>query len=401
MSFEPPRGAPAWTVAPAVRERLAASTTQPWAAPDAVDLGVGQPDPSLLPIELFERAFAAGPLDSTAPLQYGHPLGDGFLRLELAGFLTAAYGVAVDPEAMLITNGNSHGIDLACTVLTEPGDVVVVEEPTYFLALDIFREHGLRVVGVPLAADGVDVDALERAVTTHRPAFVYTIPTFHNPTGVTMSAERRRRVVDLAARHGTVIVADEVYHLLAFDGAPPPPLPLAAATAAATVVSLGTCSKLLAPGLRLGWLQAAPALIERFARSAVVSSGGGFAPFTGAIVRTVLRHGWLEPHLRTLRSTLAQRAAVLHGAVAEHLPEAEVQPATGGYFAWLRLPGERDSRRWAADAADRRVGYRAGPLFSTSGAQADRIRLSWAFAPAEALGPAVATLADIIHSTRH
>ncbi len=400
FSFDPPVHPPAWTLAPDVRARLAAATTQPWAAADAVDLGIGQPDPTLLPVDLFERAFAVNPLDTTAPLQYGHPNGDGFLRGELARFLTGAYGTSVDPEAMLITNGNSHGIDLACTVLASPGDLVVVEEPTYFLALDIFREHGLRVVGVPVDADGMDVDALAAILATDRPAFVYTIPTFHNPTGATMSADRRRRLVELAIEYGTVVVADEVYHLLSFDGAAPPPLPLAAAVESGAVVSLGTFSKLLAPGLRLGWLQAAPALVERFAASAVVTSGGGFAPFTGAVVRRIVERGWLADHVTAVRRVLGARAAVLHDAVSEHLPEAGLHRANGGYFVWLRLPGEVDTARWAAEAARRGVGYRPGSLFSTvAGGQADRLRLSWAFYPADRLGPAVEALAAIIRGT--
>jgi len=117
VAFEPPATAPAWSVGAAARERLEAATTQPWAAADAVDLGVGQPDATLLPLAVFERAFAAGPLDSSAPLQYGHPNGDGALRLELSRFLTGAYRLPVDPEELLVTNGNSHGIDLACAVL--------------------------------------------------------------------------------------------------------------------------------------------------------------------------------------------------------------------------------------------------------------------------------------------
>lgn len=398
VASEPPATAPAWSVGAAARERLEAATTQPWAAADAVDLGVGQPDATLLPLAVFERAFAAGPLDSSAPLQYGHPNGDGALRLELSRFLTGAYRLPVDPEELLVTNGNSHGIDLACAVLAAPGDVVVVEEPTYFLALDIFRERGLRVVGVPVDDEGMDLDALERVLARERPAFVYTVPTFHNPTGATLSAERRQRLVALAVAHGTTVVADEVYHLLAFDGAPPP-LPLAAAVSTGAVVSLGTWSKLLAPGLRLGWLHAAPALLERFARSAVVASGGGVAPFTGAVVRTILAHGWLDDHVGMLRATLAERAAVLHDAVGAHLPEAELRRAAGGYFAWLRLPGERDTGRWLDAATRHRVGYRPGVLFSTCGGQRDRLRLSWAFYPVERLEPAVRELAAIFRAT--
>ena len=141
------------------------------------------------------------------------------------------------------------------------GDVVFVEDPTYFLALDIFRHHGLQVVGIEVDDDGLSIDALEAALAEHRPAFVYVIPAFQNPTGVTMAPHRRARLLELAERHDFLVVADEVYQLLRYAGSDVPPM--AASVDTGRVLSLGTFSKILAPGLRLGWIQAGPSLIDR------------------------------------------------------------------------------------------------------------------------------------------
>ena len=304
------RPTPVWNPAPEVVDRLRRSTTQVWAAPGVTDLGVGQPDLSLLPAELLQSAFAHEPLAARSPLQYGGPLGDGLFRLALGEFLTGAYGVETDPGTMLISNGNSQAIDLVCATLTRPGDVVFVEEPTYFLALEIFRSHGVRLVGIPVDDDGMSIDALETALATYRPALVYTIPTFHNPMGVTMTAERRERLIELAEEHEFLVLADEVYHLLDFPGTAAVPLPLAAAVHTGVVISLGTFSKILAPGLRLGWVQAAPAVLARLAEAPVITSGGGLNPFVSTIVRSMLEHGWLGDHLASVQGRLAARAAV-------------------------------------------------------------------------------------------
>lgn len=389
--------APAWAPSPALVDKLAAETTQVWAAPGTTDLGIGQPDETLLPVDLFRRALAATPLDAADPLQYGGPLGDGFLRLALAELLTSAYGVATDPASMMISNGNSQAIDLVCAMLTRPGDVVFVEEPTYFLALEVFRRHGVQLVGIPVDADGMSIEALEAALAEHRPALVYTIPTFHNPTGVTLSAERRERLVALAQEHSFVVLADEVYHLLDFPGSPEVPLPLAAAIDTGAVVSIGTFSKILAPGLRLGWIQAAPALLERLTYAPVIMSGGGLNPFASTVVRTIIEHGWLTDHVAGVRAELAARAAVMEAAIRHHFPATtEVSHPDGGYFVWLRLPGETDTFRWWGAAAEQRVGYRPGVLFSTRGGQTDRIRLSFAFYRPDRIEPAVEALGHIV-----
>lgn len=393
--------APMTTAGPiddAVRQRLAAQTKQAWSAPGVIDLGIGQPEEALLPLELMRRAAAEYAAHAEAyPLQYGNEAGDGYLRLALAEFLAAHYGVAVDPEPIVVTNGNSQAIDLACAAFTQPGDVVFVEEPTYFLAIDIFRRRGLRIVGIPVDRDGLSIAALEAALARERPAFVYAIPAFQNPTGATLSAARREQLVRLARQHGFLVVADEVYQLLDYCG--DAPLPMAAQVGSGHVLSLGTFSKILAPGLRLGWVQGAPELTRRLAQVPFVVSGGGLNPFASAFVRTVIEHGWLADNVAMLREVYRERVAVMDAALRRHLPpDVEFDTPKGGYFFWLRFPRGTDTRRFLEAAAKLGVGFRAGPNFSVCDGQRDALRLSFAFYDAPAIERAVGLLAQAVRA---
>ena len=379
-----------------VRERLAAQTTQAWSVPGVIDLGIGQPQDAILPLEILRKAAAEYSLTSERhPLQYGNELGDGYLRLALAGFLSKHYCIPVDPEPIFITNGNSQAIDLVCSVFAKPGDVVFVEEPSYFLAIDIFRHHGLQIVGIPVDEHGLSIDALETALARHTPAFVYTIPAFHNPTGVTLAQERRLRLVELAQRFGFLVVADEVYQLLDYAG--DAPAPMAAYLGSGTVLSLGTFSKILAPGLRLGWIQADMSLIRRLAAMPYVISGGGLNPFTSSIVRSVIERGWLLDYLRSLRSLFRERIDVMDAALRRHFPQGvNFHKPNGGYFFWLRLADGIDAGRFIEPAQKLGVGFRAGPKFSVGAGQANCIRLSFAYYDAAAIEAAIPLLARAI-----
>ncbi|MFZ9629570.1 MAG: PLP-dependent aminotransferase family protein, partial [Ilumatobacteraceae bacterium] len=277
-----------------------------------IDLGLGQPDPAMYPRELLRVAAD----DVLAPgrrvgedyefLQYGAEYGDREHRIALGEYLTAAYGTEVDPELVMTTNGNSQALDLVCTVFTSPGDVVIVEEPTYFLARGIFTDHGLTAVGVPSDRDGLDTEALATRLAALRSAgtparLVYCIPASQNPTGATMSTARRQRLVELAVEFDLLVVADEVYHLLEY-GEAPPPLPLSAAVGSGRVLSLGTFSKILSPGLRLGWVHASAPLLARLVGSGIITSGGGLNPFTSAIVTSIIRSGELARNVDRLRA---------------------------------------------------------------------------------------------------
>jgi 2-aminoadipate transaminase len=221
-----------------------------------IDLGIGQPQVDLLPLDKVNLAWEHQRKQANPELlQYGMQQGDARLRKELAGFLGQAYNAEVSPEALLVTGGVSQALDLICTLLTRPGETIIVEEPSYFLALRIFRDHHLNIVGTPMDENGLVIPALEERVKQYNPKLVYTIPVYHNPTGVTLSADRREDLVRLSARYNFLIVADEVYQLLAYTDTPPPPMVFF--DTGEHVISLGSFSKILAPGLRLGWMHAA------------------------------------------------------------------------------------------------------------------------------------------------
>jgi 2-aminoadipate transaminase len=375
------------------RAALITQTTQAWAPSDVVDFGIGHPQDAILPTDLFRAAMAKG--IEPYPLQYGTELGDGYLRLALAEFLTDSYGVTCNPEPMFITNGNSQAIDQVCSVFAQPGDVVFVEEPSYFLALDIFRQHHLRIVGIPVDDDGLRIDALEAALAVERPAFIYIIPTFQNPTGCTLPLDRRERMVALAQEHEFLIVADEVYHLLSYTSTVPPPM--AAWADSGVVLSLGTFTKILAPGLRLGWIQAAMPLIQRLAAAGFILSGGGLNPFTSAIVKTLIEDGSLRNYLNFLRTTYRERVMVMDASLSAHFPQTvKYYVPAGGYFFWLRFPDGTDTATFLPKAAEHKVGFRSGSKFTVDGSLAHYMRLSFAYYDSPTIERGIASLAKAI-----
>jgi 2-aminoadipate transaminase len=256
--------------------------------------------------------------------------------------------------------------------------MIIVEEPSYFLALRIFADHGLRVVSLPADEHGLSIDALEEVLFSQRPAFVYVIPTYQNPSGATLTLERRRQLVELSQEYRFLILADEVYHLLSY-GAPSPP-PLAAFSASRTVLSLGSFSKILAPGLRLGWVQTAPSHVQRLMTSGMLDSGGGLNPFTSGIVRNVLAAGQQDSYLDRLRAAYGDRVMTLDAALQKQLgTKISYRRPDGGYFFWLELERAIDSERLLAVAAAHKVSFRPGVRFSSRHGLRNHLRLSFAY----------------------
>jgi 2-aminoadipate transaminase len=364
--------------------------------PDFIDLGLGDPDPALLPLDLLRAAaakcFARG---DASILQYGAEQGGGPFRQALADFLTRGYGFPVDPDRLFATHGASGGLDLVCTLFTRPGDAIFVEEPSYFLALRIFADHGLRMIPVPTDADGLAVDALESMLAEVHPKFVYVIPTFQNPSGQTLSAERRERLVALARERDFLIVADEVYHFLNYTGQPPKPF--AAWAGDGNVLSLNSFSKILAPGLRLGWIQSDAQTIRRLAGCGLLDSGGGLGPVTSAMVREALENGGVEENVGKLRAVYASRAQRMESALRQHLPAAQFHTPQGGFFFWVRLPGV-DTSELQKKAGALKVGFRPGVRFSSAGGLGEFMRLGFSFYAAEQIEAGIARLGQCLNN---
>ena len=367
-----------------------------------VNFGVGQPSADLLPVALIRAATEtflrdAHPLN----LNYGVKQGDAAFRQSLAGFLSRHYGAVARPESLFVTTGNSHALDLVCTVFTQAGDTVFVEEPSYFLAFQIFRDHGLNIVSIPVDEHGMDVVQLEAELARVKPSLLYTIPSYANPSGQTMSEARRQRLLELSSEHGFVIAADEVYQMLWYEQAPPIAFGSLAETQGkqGTVVSLGSFSKILAPGLRLGWIQTAPNLLQRLMANGVVSSGGSLNHFTSQVVRHAIDLGLQDQHLQSLRRAYGSRLNAMDQALHEHLAGmARWRRPRGGYFFWLELPRIGDTRSLRKLAGEYQTGFQPGPVFSNRGSLQNWMRLSFAHYPEAEIAGGVSRLAALLRA---
>lgn len=343
-----------------------------------INFSVGQPSADLLPLSLLGGASArffagAEPLE----FNYGQRQGDARFRAALANFLGEASGTAVDPDSLMLTGGISQALDFVCGLLVKPGDVVFVEEPSYPYSFQIFRDHGLEIVGVPVDGAGMDVAHLERLLAEKKPKLVYTIPAFHNPTGQVMDRARRDRLIALSREHGFVILADEVYQLLHY-GAPPPPS-FGALGSAGNVLALGTFSKILAPGLRLGWIQTTPELMKPLLASGALVSGGNFNHFTSHVVRQLMESGELAATVAGLRVSYGERANAMDTALRKHLSGiARWSRPGGGYFFWLELPEGADAGALEAAARAAGTGFLPGSFCSIDGGLRHCLRLSFA-----------------------
>lgn len=357
----------------------AATITATW-RPGVIDLGPGHPSTDLLPLELLRSAAQAALTGDASILQYGAEQGSERFRRQLAAVLAAETGVATDPDALFVTGGASQALDILCTLYARPGQTVLVAEPTYFLALRLFADRGLHVVPIQCDEHGPLPEALEAALALHRPALFYLVPIFGNPTGVTLTPERRAAVVDLTAGTGTLVVADEVYRLLQFDGQPTASL---VGEGREHVVSLNSFSKTLGPGLRLGWFAGPEAVIGRVRASGFLRSGGGLNPVVAALVGELLADGRFSDHVRNLRRAYAQRAGALAAALREHVPELAFDEPRGGYFIWARLPGV-GAERLRGLAREAGADFAPGAAFSAGGGFSDHLRLSFSrYAPEE------------------
>jgi 2-aminoadipate transaminase len=343
-----------------------------------INFGIGQPSADLLPVELVKQASQSCFVDAQPfELNYGVTQGDQRFLDSLAGFLTASYGSATTPDELFVTGGNSQALDLVSVVFANPGDTVFVEEPSYFLAFQIFHDHGLKLVGIPVDDDGLSVDALQRALETHKPAFLYTIPSYHNPGGQCTTEARRRQIVELAEEHDFLVVADEVYQLLHYYDAPPPAY--GTMSSSERVVSLGSFSKILAPGLRLGWIQASERLRARIMAHGFINSGGSINHISSLIVRQAIDNGSLDSHIEALRHSYRSRVEAMDDALREHFDDiAEWTRPDGGYFFWLQFDESVDTTQLRDKARGVKTGFQSGTVFSSQGQLNNYLRLSFA-----------------------
>ena len=379
--------APAWDrIASSLLRRVVAEPGPEPGPTAAYDLSRLAPDERDFPAEVF-ATFLAEVARNEALLSYGSPFGYRPLRETLAARL-AGRGVPADPDSLLIVNGAQQGLDLITRALVDPGDAVAVEDPSYSGALTLFRMHRARLLGVPLDAEGPDPAALAR-VLAEGPKLLYAIPDFQNPTGLLVPTERRQRILEAAVGAGVLVVEDAFDADLAVEGELPPPL---AALAPGHVVHLGTISKALFPGVRVGWISGPKEFVHRLAalkRIGELSS----PPILQAALNLFLARGEYDRHLARTRTRLRSRLAAAHRAVREHFPVGtDCDRPTGGWVLWIRLPGGMSGRSLAAAARERGVLVSPGADFHPESSDTPALRIS----VARGTGPDLVKALDLV-----
>jgi len=365
--------------------------------PGIISFAGGFPDAALFDVDgIREATLAALNEQPGAALQYGATEGFDPLREQLAA-LMAAKGNAVAPQELIVTTGSQQALDLIGKTLIGPGDPVMVEAPTFLATIQCFRLYGAQLWGAPTDAQGVQADALEALARQHRPKLVYLIPTFGNPSGATLSLERRLQILRMAVQTQTVVVEDDPYGDLYF-GTPPPPslLALSAQVPGSRdwLVHCGSLSKVLSPGLRVGWMVAPPALLAK-ATMCKQFSDAHTSTFAQATAAQYLKAGRMPATLTRIRQVYAERAATMGHALQHRLGDAITftQPA-GGLFFWARLTGTHgaDAAALARRAIDQGVAFVPGAPFYPSAPDPATLRLSFATADPARIEDGVARL---------
>ena len=355
-----------------------------------LDLAGGLPDPRLVPADLLARALRRALRARPTPFTYGDPAGEPRLRGALSALLAEVRGLAAPSEQVLVTGGSQMALDLLARTLIRPGDRVAVEDPGYPAAWRTFQAAGAELVPLPVDGEGVSIEALERVLAEGPLRALYLTPHHQFPTTVTLTAPRRLRLLELARRHRLAIVEDDYDFEFHFDGRPV--LPLASADAAGVVVYLGTLSKVLAPGLRLGFLAAPRPLVEALAaRRDLVDHHGNRA--VERAVAELIEDGLLQRHARKMRRIYAERRETLRDLLHRHLAsELTFDAAPGGLSFWARTPKGLDAAAWAARAAARGVLVTAGRRFDMRGRNLPNLRVGFSALDPKELREAVAQL---------
>jgi len=371
--------------------------------PGIISFAGGFPDPALFDAEGIAQSSAAVLVTNPGPvLQYGATEGYQPLREGISGFM-AGKGSTVSPEGLIVTTGSQQALDLIGKTMISPGDTVIVEAPTFLATIQCFRLYGAHLIGAPIDANGVDVDQLEALIDEHKPRLVYLIPTFGNPSGATLSLARRKRILEIAVRTQTLIVEDDPYGELYFDMPPPPSLLALSDSVAGSrdwLAHCGSFSKILSPGLRVGWLIAPPELLAK-ATMCKQFSDAHTSNLTQAICAHYLTLDRLNGALAVVRSTYAERARVMAESLRSELGDAIAfnQPH-GGMFFWAQLSGAAgtsiDAAAFAQRAIAAGVAFVPGAPFYAHDPDLATLRLSFATAPLAQIREGVARLGQAL-----
>lgn len=370
----------------------------PRASASKISFLAGFPDPATLPkADVIEATRVALEREGEWALQYGSSRGYPGLIDELVKKLGRDQRIEATAENILITNGSSQALALIVDMLVDPGDVVLSEEPTWSGAVHNFRVANADVRPIPITAEGTDVDALQRELEKlraegKRAKLFYTIPNFQNPTGVTTTLERRRRIVDLTREHGVPIVEDDAYSDLRYAGERLPTLYTLAGDG--SVMYLGTFSKIMAAGVRLGWVVADADVIQRLSG---MKLEGGTSPFAGYVAAEFCANGTLQEHISELTALYRRRRDIMLAALERAMPPGTTWTTPeGGFFVWMTLPEGVTAGELQKAAAERNLEFLPGPACHFHGAGNNTLRLAYSFADDEQIERGIAILGELI-----
>jgi DNA-binding transcriptional MocR family regulator len=356
--------------------------------PGIISFAGGFPDSAMFDVDGIRAATEQALTEEPGPaLQYGATEGYNPLREQIAAFMTSKGAQGVAADGLIVTTGSQQALDLIGKTLINPGDKVIVEGPTFLATIQCFRLYGAQVIAAPIDAHGVKTDELEKLVAEHKPKFVYLIPTFGNPSGATLSLARRKQVLEMAVRTQTVVIEDDPYGDLYFGEAPPPSLLALSAQVPGSrdwLVHCGSLSKVLSPGLRVGWMIAPPDLLAR-ATMCKQFSDAHTSTFAQATAAQYLKAGRMPATLAHVRQVYAERARVMGESLKRELGDAiEFTQPGGGLFFWARLTGAsgklKDATELAKRAIEKGVAFVPGAPFFASNPDVSTLRLSFATA---------------------
>ncbi|MEZ4301802.1 MAG: PLP-dependent aminotransferase family protein [Polyangiaceae bacterium] len=362
--------------------------------PEVLSFAGGLPAPELFPVEAIAEAHARVlAREGSAALQYSTTEGFAPLRAWIAARL-GTLGIRAEVERTLITNGSQQGIDLVARVLLDPGDRVAVENPSYLAALQVFTAQGARLAPVASDDEGIRVDDLERVHAKEPVRLVYVVPNFQNPRGTTLTLARRRALVEFAQRHNVPVLEDDPYGALRFEGQHVPSL--AAVDDRGVVIHLGTFSKTLAPGLRIGWAVAPPEVF-RAMTIAKQASDLHTATLAQRAAAALLETFDYEAHLDHLRAVYGERRKAMLSGLARHMPRGTrwTRPE-GGMFTWVELPGGLSADTLFAPALAEHVAFVPGTSFYAERPRHDTLRLNFSNRPADKIEEGLARLGRVV-----
>ncbi|MEO6941820.1 MAG: PLP-dependent aminotransferase family protein [Terrimesophilobacter sp.] len=367
--------------------------------PEVVSLAGGMPFVSALPLDLVTTAVERTLRErGDAALQYGSGQGVPVLREQILEVM-ALEGIHGRADDVVVTTGSQHALELLAKLFLDPGDIVLAEGPSYVTALVVFRSFQADVSHVTMDEHGVVPEALRERIAAlaaegRKPKLIYTVPTFNNPAGVTLSSRRRVEILQIAREHDILVIEDNPYGLLYFGAPPPDPL---RSIADDGIVYLGTFSKTLAPGLRVGWALAPPGIRDKLilANEAAILSPSSF---TQLVVSEYLHTADWRAQIATFRGVYQERRDALLAALAEFLPNLTWTVPDGGFYVWLSLPNELDSSAMLPRAVVELVAYTPGSAFYADGNGHHNIRLSFSYPNPEFIREGVRRLAMVIEA---